>query len=274
MKPQSGQMPVLQYCIPSQLDVDPEYQRSINNPRSQKLIKAIANDWNWELCQPLVVNRRDDDRLFVIDGQHRLAAANIRGDIGQLPCVITTLVDTKQEAERFVAFNSKRKPLSSQELFRASVACGDETALLVVDLIERNGLKIYSSSNNKNLPADHVNNTGGIVRLVKQYGENVVDAALDAIAQAWKGGVQQYAGTILPGVAATIDKEILYCGQEWQQSANFLLFVDCLRGAAQTEWYAEIMAYCGSEKTTRVLASACVIGLAWLEVKVEAGVQQ
>jgi hypothetical protein len=51
---------------------------------SQALIRQIARHWDWDLCLPLVVSRRADGSLYVIDGQHRLAAARIRGDIDHL----------------------------------------------------------------------------------------------------------------------------------------------------------------------------------------------
>jgi ParB-like chromosome segregation protein Spo0J len=49
---------------------------------------------------------------MVVDGQHRLAAATLRGDIAHLPCVITSLMPTLgDEAAAFVALNQNRKPL-------------------------------------------------------------------------------------------------------------------------------------------------------------------
>lgn len=70
--PAKGSLPVLQYLTPGQLQVDASYQRSIENGQSRSLIARIAKDWNWDLCQVLVVSRRGDQGLFVVDGQHRL----------------------------------------------------------------------------------------------------------------------------------------------------------------------------------------------------------
>ena len=49
-----------------------------------------------ELLQ--VVARRSDGGLYVVDGQHRMAAAILRRDIGQLPCVISSYASAGDEA--------------------------------------------------------------------------------------------------------------------------------------------------------------------------------
>ena len=90
--PPAGQLPVLQYCMPAQLAVDAAYQRSIETQESQRLIARIARGWDWRLCQPLVVSLRADRQLYVVDGQHRLEAARLRGDIPHLLTVMLVIV--------------------------------------------------------------------------------------------------------------------------------------------------------------------------------------
>ena len=55
-----GRMPVLQFMGPCELQIDAAYQRSIESGESKTLIRKIAQHWNWDLCQPLVVARRPD----------------------------------------------------------------------------------------------------------------------------------------------------------------------------------------------------------------------
>ena len=74
-----GRRPVLQNCSFAELEIDPEYQRSIDTSRSQRLIRSIARDWDWRLCQPLVVaRRRGVDVLHdqVARGRARLASTS------------------------------------------------------------------------------------------------------------------------------------------------------------------------------------------------------
>jgi hypothetical protein len=56
--PPLGTLPVLQYCAPGQLLIDEAYQRGLDMPASQALIRRIAVHWDWGLCQPLFVARR------------------------------------------------------------------------------------------------------------------------------------------------------------------------------------------------------------------------
>jgi hypothetical protein len=141
--PALGRMPTLQFCRPVELHIDPSYQRDASS-EAQLLIKRIAQTWNWDLCQPLVVARRQGliEQLFVIDGQHRLAAARLRGDIDQLPCVILSYANAADEAKNFVTLNQQRRPLSKLELFKAAVASGDAQAIEIVAAMNEAGLSI------------------------------------------------------------------------------------------------------------------------------------
>jgi hypothetical protein len=96
VNPPLGSLPVLQYCSPDQLLIDESYQRSLEAANSQTLIRRIAMHWDWGLCQPLFVARRADGSLYVVDGQHRLEAAKLRGDIWQLPCVVTSFESSRR----------------------------------------------------------------------------------------------------------------------------------------------------------------------------------
>src|ERR1039458_1218404 len=60
-----------------ELEVDPGYQRNkINLGRVVELSRA----WDWIACGCLVVALREDNKWFVVDGQHRKLAADERSD--------------------------------------------------------------------------------------------------------------------------------------------------------------------------------------------------
>lgn len=63
-----GMPPSIENRHPSELNIDDSYQRSTDTGASQALIKKIANGWDWRMCMPLVVSKRDDGSLWVIDG--------------------------------------------------------------------------------------------------------------------------------------------------------------------------------------------------------------
>lgn len=198
-----GRRPVLQNIPVAELAIDPTYQRSIENGPSQALIRRIATRWDWGLCQPLVVSSRDNGAaLFVIDGQHRLEAAKLRGDIGDLPCVVMAYPDAASEAANFVELNQRRRPLNSIELFRAALAGGEPEALDIADAVREAGLKIASHTNNKHWKPGEVGNVGGLRLAFKRHGKPTLTQALLIMGLAFQGQQIRFAGTLFPGIAA------------------------------------------------------------------------
>lgn len=237
--PKKGTMPVLQWMPPHMLAVDPAYQRSVDNEASQRLITRIARDWDWDLCQPLVVSRRPDGSQWIVDGQHRLAAAVLRGDIEQLPCFICNYPDAATEAQRFVDFNRNRKALKPLDLWHAAVAAQDPDATRIVALLDAVGLSIHSSSKNLDMPLGALTAIGAVKRIYKEQGEAQLAASLDVLAQAFKGESLRYSGTLLTGIAAIVADECLgKKADDWQNSHRFGLLTDHLSATAQDSWYS------------------------------------
>jgi hypothetical protein len=202
-----GTLPVLQYCAPDQLKIDETYQRTLETGSSQALIRRIAMYWDWGLCQPLFVARRSDGGLYVVDGQHRLAAAILRGDIWQLPCVVSSFDTAADEAASFVALNQQRRPLTKLDVFKAELAAGDREAVAIVATVEAAGLHIASSTNLATIKPGSVSNIGGLQRCIRAHGPGILQRALEALRTAYPNEVLRYAGTIFPGlvVLATVD---------------------------------------------------------------------
>jgi hypothetical protein len=204
VNPPLGTMPVLQFCTLAQLNVDETYQRSLAAPGSQSLIRRIAQFWNWDLCQPLVVARRDNGQLFVVDGQHRLAAAKLRTDIAQLPCVIANYGTAADEAASFVALNQQRRPLNALEIFRAAVAAEDETSIAVVKALDALGLSVAPHYNFIAWKAGAMSNVAAIASAWQRDGAEKTQRALAIIATAFPNKVLRYCGTLFGGVIGAL----------------------------------------------------------------------
>jgi ParB-like chromosome segregation protein Spo0J len=148
--PPKGEPPQVSWEPCCALQADPAYQRSIDSRASQKLIRKIAEEWDWRLCAPLTVSHRADSdgqmAYWVIDGQHRLAAAELRGDILELPCIISQFESFEAEALAFVAINRDRKSVTALDRFHARVAAGEAQAIEIRDLVKAAGLSIARSN--------------------------------------------------------------------------------------------------------------------------------
>jgi ParB-like nuclease family protein len=100
--PPVGSLPSIEWVHLNRLSIDSTYQRSTDNAASRRLIAGIAAKFDWRLCAPLVVSRRADDTLTIIDGQHRWMAVCRRDDIPQLPCCVFRYESTEEEARMFI----------------------------------------------------------------------------------------------------------------------------------------------------------------------------
>jgi hypothetical protein len=182
IEPPVGNPPTLEWIAAERLAIDESYQRATDSKRSRSLIFNIGKRWNWSYCQPLVVSRRADGSLYVIDGQHRLSAALQRGDIMHLPCVVLHGQEGASEAQAFVALNTQRQRLSQSDIFNALLASGDEAAKHVTEILRETG---WRQTRAQNPTVGTLICAPMIVKAAKLYGEPVVRNALTALREAY-----------------------------------------------------------------------------------------
>jgi hypothetical protein len=178
--PPVGRPPVLEWIAPDEMQVDEFYQRSLTNETAVALIRRIAQFWDWSLCQPINVARRADGSLWIVDGQHRHAAALMRGDIPHLPCVITSFADRGAEAAAFVALNKQRRALNGVDVFKAALVAGDQDAIAVMSIITDAGLTIAPHSNYISWQPGMLYCVPTIQAGFRKHGRTVVSSALIA----------------------------------------------------------------------------------------------
>ena len=254
-----GNMPVLQFVRPGEIRVDPAYQRSLDVGSSQSLIRRMAQFWNWDLCQPLVLARRmaPEARLFVIDGQHRLAAASLRGDIDQLPCVIVNYASPADEAASFVHLNQQRRPLTRLDLFKAAVASEDPESLALVKAMKVAGLSVAPHSNFISWKPGMVQNVGGLQKAWRANGPTIAAQAMTVLAKAYPEEPLRYAGSIFPGIVSLIVDP----ARALTTTAVMALFIG---ETSQVEWYKAIGAAC-SVHPNRETAARALFRERWAE---------
>lgn len=197
-KEPTGTPPSIEWCPLSRLLIDEDYQRSLDHPISEKLIRTIAETWDWRLCGPLTVSKRADDNLYVIDGQHRLAAARIRNDIPHLPVLISRFESVKEEARLFVAINTARRQPTQLDKFHAKLIIGDEEAIEINDIVSSVGLKVGRSP--YKIHDGEICCVAVLSRCLKQYGRTFLSAALVNMAEAWPGDAMRSANELVPGL--------------------------------------------------------------------------
>jgi hypothetical protein len=123
------------------LRLDLSYQRET----TLKKVRHIASDWSWIACGALIVARRPNGDLYVVDGGHRLLAAQGRSDIQELPCILFDVMDATDESGGFIAANQKSRKMSAYDLLRAELHNGDETAIAITRIVESSGMRFLQS---------------------------------------------------------------------------------------------------------------------------------
>jgi ParB-like nuclease domain len=231
-----GQPPTLEWIKLESLLIDERYQRSTETPRSRNIIYGMVKCWDWRLCQPLSVSRRNDGCLYVVDGQHRLSGAQERGDIPYLPCVITSHSDHADEAETFVALNCRRQKLSQGDIFSASLASGDPHAQEVAEIVARAGLTFARHNNPTCWKAKQIFCGPAIMAALRVHGKDVVSNALVALTEAYPTQIMARAATLLKALYLIYSEDAKRPGFDPDR------FIEALGSVNQTDWleYAQM----------------------------------
>lgn len=130
------------------IHVDHSYQR---DEVSERNTLAIAGDFQWSAFGTIVLMKRSDGQLVVVDGQQRLLAAKKRGDIDRVPAVIFTSRGQEHEATAFLGINCRRRVVDAVVKFKAAVLANLEPEKTISSWLEARGLKIRNDGKSSNV---------------------------------------------------------------------------------------------------------------------------
>jgi ParB-like chromosome segregation protein Spo0J len=127
------------------LRVDHRYQRELNQALVERILDGRGGGYDLVAADVITVAKRPNGELFIVNGQHRAAAAKIAGEAEMLAFVYDGL-SIEQEADLRLKSNTRRSD-TSLERFWGMVAAGDQEAIGLRDLIETAGGKINRTPN-------------------------------------------------------------------------------------------------------------------------------
>ncbi|PDT76574.1 ParB/Srx family N-terminal domain-containing protein [Bradyrhizobium sp. C9] len=204
--PPVGSQPSIEWIHLERLSIDGAYQRSTDNAASRRLISSIAAKFDWRLCAPLVVSRRPDDKLTIIDGQHRWMAASQRNDILQLPCCVFRYQNIQEEARMFIVANRARKPVNRLDDYFAAVAAADEDALEINQIVTEAGLRIARNTSSTAWRPGEVAFTAAIATSIRRFGPAITSAVLTNMAVAFPNQKMGHGGAIFGGLVRIMSR--------------------------------------------------------------------
>lgn len=123
---------------PTQIDVDPRWQRDLDEARAKRMAKAIAVE---RIGVP-VVSQRTDGKFVALDGQHRVAALRFANLDEPIMCDIQEGLSLSDEAELYLLLNSDRKAVGAYDKFKARLVAKDPVALEIRAILTSCGLRI------------------------------------------------------------------------------------------------------------------------------------
>jgi hypothetical protein len=188
-KPTTG-LPIFELVKPTDLYVDPAYQRNISE-KGARQIRRIIETFDWAKFKPPICAFSDHQGkplLKVLDGQHTAIAAASNPHIDLIPVMIVEAETTIAQAEAFIGQNTQRLGVTTLQLHQAVLAAADEDAQTLELVCARASVKVLRTTNSHT-------GTGSrqtiaikqIEALISRRGAKVAREILEVLADAERG---------------------------------------------------------------------------------------
>ena len=160
------------------LTIDMGYQRKIKSK-----IKKMTNNWNFNLCDVIIVSYRDG-KFYVVDGQHRLEAAR-RQTVDprkKLVCQVIQGLTREEEATRFIALNSSQSHVSPHDTWNANLLIHDKVDTAIDRICRKWGILVSDKSGSP--VAARLGDLPEARAIVRKFGEFAFDWILATLHEA------------------------------------------------------------------------------------------
>lgn len=105
------------------------------------------NQYKWDTPKVLYIN----DKLFVIDGMHRIYGVFV-GNLQRIVVEILTDLTWKEAMDIFLDQGKDRKPMSPKDLYNAAITAQKPEYLKLKEICEKNGVKVNGDKNSISNP--------------------------------------------------------------------------------------------------------------------------
>ncbi len=210
-----GPVPIVQWVSIASLLIDPEYQREIGR-RGRVNVGRIAAEFRWSKFAPVIVAAVEGGRFAIVDGQHRVTAAILRG-IESVPCQIIH-ADRAEQAAAYAAVNGNVTYTTPAQLHHARVTAGEPSAVELtrvcaaaeVVVIRRNALT-------REMGKGETQAVAALRRCLREFGATTLITSLQCITQTGDGNAGCVRAIIIEAICET-----LYSCQAWRDAGEQL----------------------------------------------------
>ena len=173
-----------------------DYQRSL----SFSHIEKAAEHFDLYQINPVKVSRRDGIN-YVFNGQHTIEIVALVSGSRETPvwCMIYDDLSYEHEADIFANQQQYVKRLSPYEVFAANIEAGNNSQLIIKDLVESHGLVIGHKKTHGVLNA-----VSTLEAIYDKYGYHVLNRALNLCIATWEGDPSSLSGNMLSAISKLI----------------------------------------------------------------------
>lgn len=178
-----------------ELNVASAYQRTVKRP----VVTKIKKNYDPAAFGTLIVGKREDGTLWVVDGQQRMTAAKEMGHT-TVPCSVLESRGPSHEAQVFRLINGGRQNISRNELFKAALEAGDCQSIEILAAVERSGfvLRLSAGSNSK---ANVIRQAAPLEKIYDWGKTPLIEKVLGCIRNGWTEDQAATKSFVLTGVA-------------------------------------------------------------------------
>jgi hypothetical protein len=169
----------------------PEYQRPIDETR----VGRITARFNPHKLMPLLLSKRADGHLYVIDGQHRMTALR-RMSLKDAACMVLVGLTIEQEADLFRTQNDDVRTPSIYDRHHAGTFAGDAKDLELQGILDRFGYRAGRVRGAHTIAA-----LSAMRRIMKSYGADTLARVLELTSLTWPEDCSATSHEMLAGLA-------------------------------------------------------------------------
>ena len=187
----------LEWLVVDDLQVDQRYQRDLSEVQVRKIVK----DFDPDAFGVITVSSRGSGGMFVVDGQHRLAALRHMGWGAQrVPCIVYRSLTLEDEAKVFYLPQTTRKYMTPAQKFRARLIAGEPNAIAIKEMVESFGYSLNLGNGSSHYARD-IDSVAMVERITRQYGFDHLPLTLGIVRDAWGNTDIKISGAVLGGIS-------------------------------------------------------------------------
>jgi hypothetical protein len=176
--------------------VDPQAQRSLNEKRAQ----GYADNLVREALGSLIVSKRADGTVYIVDGMHRRRVCQLVG-IEKIACEVHHGLDRQQEAVLFLIKNRESAKPDAFDEYKVGLTAGLPLFVDTEAVLRERGLAMGTGTSTNTVGA-----VAGVLRITETFGHEVLARTLDVAEAAWGRTSSTWDGMLLGGLAMFLGK--------------------------------------------------------------------